>query len=401
MTRRPLSSIVLVVLMAVSLLGAASAAAAQDGGAPTGPPSWVTAGTRITHASAVASIDNGADELVEDPAGPLEDPATGRRYREEFTGGTNSDASSGSGAGLNEATIVAVEGDDVVVVRTQYATDPLNGGFASATSSAERVPGATVPGLWMDPQALAAYQPGSGSAVRVLRGEISVAGATYQAVTLLDPTPGSYASFTYDVATGVLLTAATRISGGPGSSTLMSTTELRGIRHMDVPGIGSPVPDWISRGSTLQYAGTMEFLNPMDPGSGTQSNPLTSSVSFAETGPTWARFESAAEVDFGGSSIPSTGSGATAGSGPYWWDSAALASLSVGQVLDADPYTGFSLTVSEVGQGPVGSAVGVVGRMPGIESEAYYDTATGVMLAQETATGSSGITNRVRLLEMP
>ncbi len=386
--------------LAASLLIAVGPVAAQaPATTPAGPPPWVNSGTRVTHAFSVASVGNGGYELVEDPDGPLTEPSTGTRYREVFTAGSG--GAGGSGEGLTEATVVAVEGDDVVLLRTDYANDPLRGGFASISSSSERLPGATVGGLWMHPEALATYQPGAGSAVRVLRGPTTVAGVTYDSVALVDPTPGNYASFTYDAATGVLLTAALRISGGPGSSTQLSTTELRGVRQLAVPGIGSAAPDWVARRVPLSYAGTLEFVNPMDPSSPAQTNALNTTTSFVDTGATWARFETAVTIDLGGVPSTSTGTGAVGGTGPYWWDPAALATFAAGQVLDTDPYTGQTVTVSETGQGPVGPAVGIVGRIPGIDTEVYYDISTGVMIAQGLANASSGNTTRVQLLQMP
>jgi len=386
--------------LAASLLIAVGPVAAQaPATTPTGPPPWVSAGTRVTHAFSVASVANGGYELVEDRDGPLTDPATGTRYREVFTAGSG--GAGGSGEGLAEATVVAVEGDDVVLQRIDYGSDLLNGGFASATSRSERVPGAMVSGLWMHPEALATYQPGAASAVRVLRGPTTVAGVTSDSVALVDPTPGNYASFTYDAATGVLLTAALRISGGPGSSTQLSTTELRGVRQLAVPGIGSAAPDWVARRVPLSYAGTLEFVNPMDPSSPAQTNTATTTTSFVDTGSTWARYETALTLDLGGVPSTSTGTGAVGGVGPYWWDPAALSTFSTGQVLDTDPYTGLTLAVLETGPGPAGPAVGIVGRMPGIDIEVYYDIATGVMIAQGTANASSGLATRLQLLRMP
>ncbi len=129
----------------------------------------------------------------------------------------------------------------------------------------------------------------------------------------------------------------TTITGGPVE---MSLTELRGVRQLTVPGIGAAVPDWVAPHPELVYAGIQEFVNPMDP----SSAPITSSVSWrtrlAQSGATWAMFETNGTVDMMGSSIPISSSGVIGGAGPYWWDPTALAGMSAGQVLDTDPWTG-------------------------------------------------------------
>ena len=148
-------------------------------GAPTSPaagaPSWVQVGTRVTHHMSVATVQDGGSQLIEDPNGALLDPATGRRYREVFTalaatGGT------GSGESFWHATVVALEGTDVVVSRSSYSVDGLSRTFIPGTLSGARSPGGQVADLWRDPAELAAMRsdagaPSSCSTVRSLRTE--------------------------------------------------------------------------------------------------------------------------------------------------------------------------------------------------------------------------------------
>jgi len=397
-------------LMATALLAAGGTASAHHV-APTqhvdqvadGPPTWVVPGLRLTHYSSVATLPDGSYELVEDPNGPLSDPVTGKRYREIYTASAQaaSQGGTGSGDGFTELTVAAVEGDQVVVARSLYVNEPLTA-TRSLSTTAERVAGARVDGAWIRPDLLATMKTGDMGSVLVLRGPVSVAGATYEAVSLLDPTAGRYAFFAYDAASGVLLTSALRISAISGGPVDMSFTELRGTRQLATPGLGAPVPGWLAARPELVYAGTQDYVNPMDPSSAPISSTVSWRTSFPQTGATWAMYETNASVtNTLGMSTPLTSSGVVSGAGPYWWDPAALAGMTGGQTLDADPHTGLTFTVSGVVQGSFGPAVAMGVSMPGLTVEARYDSATGVMIFQQVSIASSGTTTRIQLQQMP
>ena len=69
--------------------------------------------------------------------------------------------------------------------------------------------------------------------------------------------------------------------------------------------------------------------------------------------------------------------------------------MSAGQVLDTDPWTGLTITASQIGQGPNGPALVIGLSMPGVQSETHYDVGTGVMLAQAVSIRNSGVTTRI------
>jgi len=196
--------------------------------------------------------------------------------------------------------------------------EPLTATRSIGSSTGERVAGARVNGVWIRPDLLATMKTGDLGSVLVLRGELSVGGKPYQAVSLVDPTAGAYSFFAYDSVTGVQLLSALRTTTITGGPVEMSLTELRGVRQLTVPGIGAAVPDWVARHPELVYAGIQEFVNPMDP----SSAPITSSVSWrtrlAQSGATWAMFETNGTVDMMGSSIPISSSGVIGGAGPDW-----------------------------------------------------------------------------------
>ena len=374
-----------------------------------GPPSWVVAGTRVTHHYSVATLAAGTYELVEDPNGPLQDPVTGKRYRESYTSGAQAapaaGTGTGSGDGFLEVTVAAVEGNDVVLSRTSFANDPFSGGRLIGPTTPERVAGDQVGLAWIRPDLLATMKTGDLGRVLVLRGEVTVAGKAYQAVSLVDPTAGAYSFFAYDSVTGVMLFSALRMAAvdGAPAPAQMSLTELRGVRQLATPGLGAAVPGWLAQGAELAYAGTHEFvLSPLDPMNSTQTSTVSWRTKFTQVGATWALYESSGTVTSTlGATTELAGAGAIGGTGPYWWDPTALAGMTAGQVLDTDPHTGYTLTVREVTQATAGPVVVIAGAMPGLQAETRYDTATGVMVGQTVAIESTGTTIRLELQQMP
>jgi hypothetical protein len=363
-----------------------------------GAPSWVRAGTRITHHSSVATVQEGGYQLVEDPNGALVDPATGRKYSEVFTalaatGGT------GSGEAFSHATVLALEGADVLIARTSYAVDALTRTFTPGFSSGARAPGGQVADLWMDPAELATMRSDATGTRLVLHGPVTVNGATYNAVSVVQPSTTSYAYFAYEATTGILVLSALRIREGTNGPVDMSITELRGLRELAMPGVGSAAPAWVQVGAELSYRGNHELGNPMDPAQPPFISPVEMRVRFTDVGDTWALYDATISNPADGSSNVATG--AAAGTGPYWWDPASLAAMQAGQVLDTDPVTGMTITVGPNGQGLGGPTVTILSAMPGIDVEASYDVATGVLVSHTTRSTTTGLTTSSSLVQMP
>lgn len=375
-----------------------AATAAPPTAAPAAAPAWVGPGVRITHHTATATIGSGGYELVEDPNGTWVDPGTGRRYREVYTA-IASTGSTGSGEGLWAADVVAADGGDVVLARATYLVDALNGVYAPAFTTGERVPAASVPTLWMNPTELAGMTSDASGTRLVLDGPVTIGETTYDARSVVDPSATAYAFFAFEKASGVLLLSALRTSLGAGQPVQASTTELRGVRQRATPGIGTPVPSWLSTGATLAYRGTQSFVNPMDPSSPAFTTSITLDVRFPEVGATWALTEATLRAET--ITEPSVSAGAAGGTGPYWWDPGSLAAMQQGQVLDQDPVSGLTLTVGPTSAGPNGPAVSIAAAMDGIDDESVFDLATGALLSQTSAAQSSGLTTRIELQQLP
>ncbi|MCY7418438.1 MAG: hypothetical protein LH650_08075, partial [Chloroflexi bacterium] len=160
----PMAWLVGLLVLATTLAGTvAGPAAAQGTVAPGGlgitgvaPPSWVQPGARITFYSAAAAVAQSSYQLIEDPAGPWQDPVTGKRYRNSAD--TGESVGGASGDGVSQVDVVAVEGNDVVLSMAIYGIDRATNTLSVLPSSGAKLPGGAIDGLWMAPQLLARLQ---------------------------------------------------------------------------------------------------------------------------------------------------------------------------------------------------------------------------------------------------
>ncbi len=396
-----------------SSIGPASAQGAGLGGAlgtAVPPPTWVQSGMRVTYYSAAAAVAQSRYQLIEDPQGPWQDPVTGKHYRS--TEETGESVGSASGDGVSQVDVVAVEGNDVVLSLATYGIDRATNTLAVLPSVGARLAGGAIDGLWVAPQLLDQLQTGSLGGLLVLRGDYPLNGTTYPAVSVVNPTPGAYSSSTFDTQTGVLLASTTNTAGAyspvqlPGQGPVQGASQLTisrfvSMRQLTTPGIGSTAPAWVARTPGLSYAGQYSWSNPIDPSSGSFASPMSAQATFTATGPTWATYGLHTQLSIGGVATPSDASGVSSGTGPYWWDPAALAEMRVGQVLDTDPVTTMTVSVTNVGQGPAGPSVTITSTIPGTAGQATYDVATGVLVGQAIDVASSGTSVQLGLQQLP
>ncbi len=409
------ASLLLAVVVGIpgSPIGAVSAQGTGLGGAIAAavpPPAWVQPGMRITFYSAAAAVAQSRYQLIEDPAGPWQDPVTGKRYRN--TEDTGESVGGASGDGVSQVDVVAVEGNDVVLSMATYGIDRGTNSLAVLPSAGAKLPGGAIDGLWVAPQLLDQLQTGSLGGLLVLRGDYPLNGTTYQAVSVVNPTPGAYSSTTFDTLTGVLLASTTNTAGAyapvqlPGQGPTQGASQLTisrfvSMRQMTTPGIGTAAPAWVARTTGLAYAGRYLWTNPVDPSSGSFASPMSARATFTGTGATWATFGLHTQMSIGGVASPSDASGVSSGTGPYWWDPTALAAMRTGQVLDTDPVTTMTVAVTGVGQGPAGPSVTITSSIPGTTGQASYDVATGVLVGQAIDVASSGTSIQLGLQQLP
>lgn len=374
-----------------------------------GPPAWVQAGTRVTFYQAAASVAQSRFAFVEDPAGEWLVVSTGKRYRRTDESGEG--VPTASGDGLSQVDILAVEGTDVVGNITLYGIDRGNNQFVVVPGAGGKVSGKVVDGAWVHPDLLAQLATQDLGGLLVLRGPYRLGGRSYDAISFANPTPGAYQSYTYDAVTGLLLAATTSTAGAtspitaqneppPKGNTQLTITRLAGVRQRTVPGLGGRNPEWVARTGSLDYSGTYNFTNPVDPSSANLTYPMNVSVSFAPGGSNWSSYVARSLIQMPGGQ-PSQSAGVTGTTGTYWVDPAALTGLSAGQSLDEDPFTGERDVVRAVGPGPNGPAVTFAAQLRGVESQATYDQATGVLVQLILSQASNGSTIRLQLRQMP
>jgi hypothetical protein len=315
------------------------------------------------------------------------------------------------GDGISQVDVVALEGTDVVLSEFGFAIDRLNGVhfIPGGMTSGGRLPGAQPGDTWVSPQLLAGVVPQSVGGMLLLRGDFVLDGTTYQAITLVRPDPTNYASYTYDLQSGVLLAEDTQTQGTvpgttpqvPSGDSLMTVTHFAGIRQRDVPALNGVNPGWVATTPGLSYTGSEVITNPLVPGSPAVTFPLHENVTFAAGGMNWSTYTADLEVDVQGVPQQSETKSVTSTDGLYWYDTKTLAGMHAGQVLDQDPLTSESMTVTAVGPGPNGQAVTIVDAVPGITATTVYDVATGVLLTATEQIDVSGTMYTFQLDALP
>jgi hypothetical protein len=372
-----------------------------------GAPDWVRPGTRITfYAAAATIVSRGEPKCKEDPNGEWEDEG-GTKYN--CTGMPGDPEGSASGDGLSQIDVLAVEGSDVVLATTLYSINRIDNQFTVAPTGGGKAPGDVIDGVWIHPKRLAEIAATDLAGMKVLRGNYTVEGVTYKAISFLSIAPGSYQSYAYDTETGLLIAETTRITP---STTLLTPPQtangnaqlyvrrLLGYRQRNVPGITGTNPSWVARTKQFNYSGTWTFVNPMGRQDESMVSPMTLAVTFGKGGKNWVPFTSKSVINLGYNQ-ESTGTGVTGSGGQYWMDPKALAKLKKGQVIDEDPYTQERLVVESVGTGSRARTLAISSALPGNRSLFTYDLTTGALIDFQTSSSGMGITVLLRLQNLP
>jgi hypothetical protein len=370
-----------------------------------GPPGWVQPGMRLTWYGAAASVAQSSYTYVEDENGTWEDPTTGKRYRRTDESGEGMPTAAGEA--YTETDVIAVEGGDVVLVNTMYSIDLLARQLVLNPLGGGRSPGVLVDGAWVNPDVLASVAATGYEGYQILRGDYTLDGNTYAAVSFVSSGPGAYQASTFDTASGVLLRTNTSTEGAaspvrgplddPQGNVQLSNTRLVGARQRSLPGMTAPVPWWVAPGGQLVYSGSYTATNPLDPSSGPWVFPMESTVTFQDVGTTWATIASRTVTDLGGSPQASEGTSATGPTGLYWYDPASLAAMSPGDLLDEDPVTGARTSVEAVGPGASGTVATILTELNGLTIRTGYDVGTGVLVSLELIQAVTGGTVSLQL----
>lgn len=362
-------------------------------------PDWVQPGLRLTYYGEGASIRTSYYTYVEDPEGEWEDPITHKRYRQT----EESEMPTAAGRAFTQTDVIAVDGDDVILGTTMVGIDLEDGSLSLIPLWGDRYAGAAVDGGWIHPDILARIASGGTPELRVLRGPYQLGTTTVDAVAFMTKADGTYASTVFDRETGAEV-AFTGRAKGPGSpvhgptdnpegNVIVAWARLVNVRMRDVPGIGEALPEWVERGTSLHYTGTLTITNPFDAYGFEASYPVEVTVTIDDAGADWATFQGTTSVDYRNGFVDTSRStGAVGAVGQYWYTPDALARLEDGQVLDDDPVTGALLTVEAVEP----DGVTLRTEMNGVTVTATYDPGSGAMTTMTLEQGGYA-TTRIEL----
>ena len=363
----------------------------------------------LTYYGATASVAASYYTYVEDPEGTWVDPVTGKRYRRTNEGDDAADMPTAASAAFTQTEVIAVEGADVVINTTLYSIDLLANQYTLTPMGGARLGGTFVDGAWANPDALQQVLVAGFGDFRVLHGPYVMGNNTYDALSFIAQADGAFLSSTYDLASGALLSTNGSTQGAdspvvgpndnPQGNTQLSLTRLAGVRQRSLPGLGAPAPWWVVSGKQLIYSGTYTQVNPLDSSAGPWVYPMQQTITFKEVGSNWATFTSRTVTEINGYGQPTVGQGATGSTGLYWYDPAALATMSPGDLLDEDPITGSQITVESVDQAGSGMLVTLATTMLGVTVRAGYDSDNGVLLTLEIVQAVTGSTVQLHLVD--
>lgn len=378
------------------------------------PPAWIRPGLRLTYKRTSSYVPSSNVEMIEGITRGMKalcsDSVTGRKYSSEELWGSGS-------AGFLQANVLALDAERAVIQMTFHLFDGLDSSAPVEKLESGYVAPASMGGdLWIHPEALEKLA-GSGSEGRsgqaassadITRTEYKLGQATYKVVQIVrssDPrlnpgAPRSFGIWIYDLASGILLhsgsvtgIAANKTPEGatlaPSAVTIQHTI-FEGSRRMNLPWSSQPPPSWLGGVKRFRFGGKFSLLQQ-----GVPTSPQLFDVNFdvSARGPGWLQLE------VGGGSPQSGEEGRVAGSlqlGGLWIPPGAMASLKAGQLLDQDPFTKVTTSVSSV------SAQAVVLTLAGPrqQKELHYDPKSGLIsraVVTERILGVPGMSNRVEL----
>jgi hypothetical protein len=309
-------------------------------------PDWVKPGVRLTYLSAAAVV---AD------ADPFDSPG-------------------GAGQGYTQLTVVSADRAASIVAIRSYNFSGFTGPCVAVGAASNVGPPGVAADWWVHPAVLRQVQDGKYGDMIVMRQVFTLKGKNYRVVRFHTEDRRHRFARMYDEETGILLRGVNAVAG---RREMITHYTLEGTRIVRVPWTGAPTPPWVANTASLDY--TSQQLQPI-PGMRPVTRSGTARIAFQRRGPDWLQY--VLSIQLGGiPPAPPTNlqSELVTGSsqfGGLWIPTNALAALQPGQVLDQDPFTKFTIQVSQVlGDQVVVSEISQLQRM-----DMTYDKATGLMV---------------------
>lgn len=379
-------------MVAASALALLAFAHAQPAGAGA-----VRAGLRLTFYASAASVLGAYGDAVWKPDC---DPKSGACWTDPATGLAYGQAEGrSSGQGFTQVDILYLDAEWCVMRLTIYTLDPMTGAVLTAAVGGAATNGGCYD-YWLDPSALASLPPVAGDGSRVGKGPYTLAGRTFQAVSLTASGSSGASHSAYDAASGLLMVNSTRAQGksvvvvtggGPAAAPAnvqLTYSELLNVR--DVPGLAitGALPAQAADLSYMRYSCTQvtQVL-----GAGSVQVPCQLDVTVKRRTPYWLEADTLTQVA-NGTASPSMSEGtqviSSGGPGGLFASPAYLAGLRYGQSLGSDPVTGVQTSVVQAD----GASVTVV-EQSNAEARTYvYDVASGWLVrfswVQQQALGT-------------
>jgi hypothetical protein len=345
----------------------------------------VKPGVRLIFYAASATVPGEVTQLIEDENGNIVGSTSGKKYKEiEVTGS--------GGQGYVEIHVAYVDRQTAALDVRSYGKDILSGAITILGTALGHIgPPHTGGEYWIHPQILLGIQQRLSPGQKILRMPYHLDGRTYNALRIQTTTSNGFGYHTYDLQTGVLLSAGGSsmggsipvlrgdkiMHGGGAGGTFIGLMRFKSMRQLNLPWIGGAMPDWVARTRSLFYEGTK--TNNVT-AAGVYSFPITARLIFQQRGPGWLKYVQQGAL-IGPPGMPSSEGQVervvgTSQVGGLWIPPAALRQLRPGQVLDQDQFTHMRLQARDVD----GSGAHLVEEGPRSSRAYTYNTQNGMLV---------------------
>jgi hypothetical protein len=373
-------------------------------------PNWLKPGMRLVYHQASASVPITGMTIVEDPDGSLINKATGQHFRQDENPGTG-------GHGYLQVDVISVQPDAVVFASRSYLINGVPTGPLSLTSLSGYVTTPSVVGeVYINPDVAQKYLKLNGDGVKSIPGKYQTMDKTFDAIWQQVSSNGNGITHVWDPQTGLCLhsyscstTAASNVTvnGGTqqsGGGTMLTQSTLVSMRQKKIPWTQNQLPAALRDLHELVYEGAQQIDIP---GAGNlPTSPIQIKMTVIGRGPDFVHLErtgmmmiaGSAPSDFGKSYVVS----GPADMVPLAVDPADLANLKMGQILDRDPATQSTISVSFIGRDRAGHDLLTLSEQyPGgpqnFQNDVTYDRATGLMVVNTFTNPILHQTTRVSL----
>jgi hypothetical protein len=323
-------------------------------------PAWLAEGDRLTFSAAAAGI------------------------------GFETETPVGGGAGFTTVDVVAVDRKNAVLEVTSWGNLQGAGVIVLTKNGLVGLPSAGGE-FWLHPDVLRNATAKAGENLKVVRMQAPAHGKTYEVIRFQDEAEDHLYVWQFDTATGILVSAGSRVGPEDGERT---QTDMQFIsrRRINVPWLNQAPPAWIATVRGFAFQGSLSTTVPGSPPMG--GRPLQGTATVKQRGSRWLQCDVTSTFQ-SPQGLPPTTTQATlisgiAQVGGFWLPPAGLRVLQPGQVLDQDPTVGARQVVT----GADGQWVTIGYGTPVDSTEFLYEVTSG-QLVRFRRTQQMGVATQV------